>query len=112
MAIAAQPSGSDHPSPASWPAPEELEAFAPTLRLLSAIGAVPHVTKIGATVTQTGVDLWVFMAAEDYEAEALITRAEVAYLNATRMLGFALHVIPGTDVSPEVLPPYTVLFER
>ena len=112
MAVAAQPPGSGQSPTAAWPAPEALEAFAPIVRLLSAIGTVPQVTKIGATITASGVDLWVFMVADDYEAEALITRAEAAYLNTTRMLGFALHVIPGTDISLDVLPPYTVLFER
>lgn len=110
--IAAQPPGQAQPVTGAWPPPEQLEAFAPVVRLLSAIGAVPGVNTIGVTIGELGVDLWVFMAQENVEAEAAISLAEREYLMATRVAGFELHVIPGDDVSNDVLPPYTVVFER
>lgn len=112
MAVADQPPAHVQLASEQWPQPDQLATLAPIVRLLSAIGAVPDVKKIGVTISNTGVDLWVFMAEENYKAEALISDAEREYLHSTQMLGFMLHVIPGDDVSPDVLPPYTVVFER
>jgi hypothetical protein len=112
MAVAAQQAGSHHPDVGSWPAPQQLEALAPVVRLLSAIGSVPQVTRIGVTMTDPGIDLWVFMEEEDYDAEARVTRAERAYLTVAPHVKFALHVVTGEDIPKDVLPPYTVVFER
>jgi hypothetical protein len=112
MAVATQ--SPDSPQPVGDPhlTVESLQKFAPLARLLTAIAAVPQVSKISVTVIPGSVDLWVFMLEEDYEAEGQISLAERVFLNSGRAQGFMLHVIPGDDVSPEILPPNTVLFER
>ena len=69
-------------------------------------------TKIGIATRATGVDVWIFMQEDDYEAEGLISLAERDYLNASPPHGFALHVAPGSDIAPNMLPPMTVLLER
>src|SRR5258708_39146245 len=109
MAVAAHPPGAPGPAGGAWPAPEQLEQLAPIVRLLSAIGSIPRVTKIGVTVTDPGIDLWVFMDEEDYEAEALVTRAERADLVAVRQPKVALHVVAGASIAANRLPHYTVV---
>ena len=104
------------PRPASesyaWPSPEVLREQAPIFRLLMAIGDVPHVTRIGVTLGQAGVTLWVFMEIEDDAGEAAIADAERAYLNAMWHGSFELRVIPGSAIPQENLPPYEIVFER
>ena len=112
MSVAAQSPRTPDASGGPWPGPEQLEVLAPIVRLLSAIGSIPRVTRIGVTVTDPGIDLWVFMDEEDYESEALVSRAERAYLTAVKQLKFELHVIAGASIDASMLPPYTVVFER
>lgn len=112
MAVAAQPSGS--PSPfGDWNlTPEQIQQLAPIARLLTSIAAIPQVNKISVTVVPGSIDLWVFMPVEDLDAEGRISLVERDFLNSGQAHGVMLHVIPGSDVSPDLLPPATVLFER
>ncbi len=112
MAVAAQPPIPPQSAGDPHLTLEQIQHLAPLVRLLTTIAAVPIVSKISVTATHGSIDLWVFMPEEDYQAEGLISLAEREYLNSGRALGFMLHVIPGDDVSPDVLPPNTVLFER
>lgn len=112
MAVVARSQG---PSPASasrWLSPADVEWLAPVLRLIAAIGAIPQVTKISMSTRAAGVDLWVYMAEDDYEAEAAISRAERDFLNSGHPPIVEVQVIPGTDIDPEMLPSTTVLLER
>jgi hypothetical protein len=84
--------------------PEQLEQFAPIVRLLAAISAIPPVSHISVTAITGSIDLWVFMPEEDYEAEGRISLAERDYLNSGRAHSFMLHVIPGDDVTPNRRP--------
>ena len=82
------------------------------VRLLTVIWTVPRVTKVSYATRATGIDVWVFMTEDNYADEAMISRAEREYLNANPPHGFQLYVVPGTDISPDMLPPATVLLER
>src|SRR5688572_27501484 len=99
-AVAAQPPSAPQPSGDVNLTPEQLEQFAPIVRLLAAISAIPQVSHISVTAITGSIDLWVFMPEEDYEAEGRISLAERDYLNSGRAHGFMLHVIPGDDVAP------------
>ena len=112
MAVAAQPPVPPQPVGDPHLTVETLQQFAPIVRLLTTIAAIPQVSKISVSLIPGSIDLWVFMPEEDFEAEGLISLAERDYLNSGRAHGFLLHVIPGNDLSPDVLPPNTVLFER
>jgi hypothetical protein len=96
----------------SWADPAQMHEVAAIVRLLTKIWSIPQVTKIGLAPRETGIDLWVFMAEDDYEAEGLISLAEREYLNAGPAPGFILNVVPGSDVAPAMLPSMTVLLER
>ena len=112
MTVAAQPPLSPQSVGDPHLTVETLQQLAPIVRLLAAIWAVPRVNMISVSAIRGSIDLWVFMPEEDFEAEGLISLAERDYLNSGRAHGFLLHVIPGDAVSPEILPPNTVLFER
>lgn len=112
MSVSTQPSGRGAPSAAPWSDPEQMHEVATIVRLLTEIWTIPQVTKIGLATRETGIDLWVFMREEDYEAEGLISLAERDYLNTSPPHGFLLHVAPGSDIHPTMLPPMTVLLER
>lgn len=112
MAVSTQPSGRGSSSPGPWSDPEQMHEVATIVRLLTKIWTIPQVTKIGLATRETGIDLWIFMPQEDYEAEGVISLAERDYLNASPPHGFALHVAPGSDIPPEMLPPMTILLER
>lgn len=112
MALAAQSSGLVSGADRSWPASAVLREHAPVVRLLSSIWAIPRVTKVGMTLGEASVDLWVFMDVDDPDAEAEVSVAERAYTNSTSHTGLTLHVIPDGAVSPDSLPAYEMLFER
>jgi hypothetical protein len=79
---------------------------------MAAISAIPQVTKLSMSRAETNVNLWVFLAEDDYDVEALISRAEREFLNSGVPPMVRVHVIPGTDVDPSMLPSTTVLLER
>jgi hypothetical protein len=79
---------------------------------MTAVGAVPQVTKLAMSTSGTGIDLWVFMAEDDYEAEGLISLAERDFLNSGCPPIVLIHVVPGNDIDLNMLPPMTVLLER
>ena len=112
MAVDTQPSGRGSFTTGPWSDPEHMHAVAAIVRLLTVIWTIPQVTKVRYAIRESGIDIWVFMSGDDYEAESLISRAERDYLNASPPAGFQLHVVPGTDIAPEMLPPLTVLLER
>jgi hypothetical protein len=112
MAVAAQPPSPSRSFGDPWPSPEELQRLAPVMRLMAAIGAIPEVTKVSMSRGETNVDLWVFLAEDDYDAEALISRAERDFLNSGHPPIVLVHVVPGIDIDPGMLPPTTVLLER
>ena len=112
MAVDTQSSGRGSFSAGPWFDPDQMHEVAAIVRLLTAVWTVPQVTKVSLAVRATGIDVWVFMSEDDYEAEALISRAEREYINASPPHGFLLHVVPGTDIDVEMLPPATVLLER
>jgi hypothetical protein len=112
MAVGTQPSGRGSASVGPWSDPEQMHEVASIVRLLTEIWAVPRVTKIGLATRDAGIDLWVFMSEDDYEAEGQISLAERDYLNASASHGFALHVVPGADVDTAMLPAMMVLLER
>ena len=112
MAVGMQPSGRGSSSAGPWSDPEQMHEVATIVRLLTEIWTIPQVTKIGLATRATGVDLWIFMQEDDYEAEGRISLAERDYLNASPPHGFAVHVAPGSDIAPDMLPPMTVLLER
>jgi hypothetical protein len=89
-----------------------MHEVATIVQLLTEIWNIPIVRRIGLSTRESGVDLWVFVYEEDYEAEGLISMAEREYLNASPAYGAALHVVPGSDIDPDMLPPMTVLLER
>lgn len=103
-AVAAQPPSAPQSSGDVNLTPEQLEQFAPIVRLLAAISAIPQVSHISVTAITGSIDLWVFMPEEDYEAEGRISLAERDYLNSGRAHGFMRHVIPGDDVAPNHRP--------
>lgn len=112
MAVAAQP-----PRPASsvgrsWPSPDELRELTPLLRLITAVWAIPAVTKLGVSSDGGEGTVWVFMAEEDLGAESRISVAEREYINASPDLSFSLQVVPLSDVSETALPPYDTIIER
>jgi hypothetical protein len=82
------------------------------MRLIASIGAIPEVQKLSMSRGDITIDLWVFLAEDDYEAEALISRAERDFLNSGIPPVVMVHVIPGTDVDPAMLPTATILLER
>ena len=112
MAVNTQPSGRGSSGAGPWFDPDQMFEVAAMVRLLTVIWTVPQVTRVSYAIRATGIDVWVIMAEDDYDAEALISRAEREYLNANPPHGFQLHVVPGTDLKPEMLPPATVLLER
>jgi len=112
MAVGTQASGRGPSIVGPWSDPAQMHEVAAVVRLLTEIWTVPQVTKIGLAARETGIDLWIFMSEEDYEAEGLISLAERDYLNASAPPGFLLHVAPGTDIAPSMLPPMTILLER
>jgi hypothetical protein len=89
-----------------------MHEVAAVVRLLTEIWSVPQVTKIGLATREAGIDLWVFMTEDDYEAEGQVSLAERDYLIANPAPGFAVQVVPGSDIAPDLLPPMTVLLER
>ena len=112
MAVGMPPSGRGSASTGAWSDPERMHALATIVRLLTEIWTIPQVAKIGLATRAIGVDLWIFMREDDYEAEGLISLAERDYLNASPPHGFALQVVPGADIAPNMLPPMTVLLKR
>jgi hypothetical protein len=112
MAVAAQPPRSTPPAGLTWPSPDVLREYAPVVRLLGTVWAIPQVTKIGLTLGTHSVDLWVFTTEDSPETEARISAAERAYAAAVCTHGFMLHVIPEGAVSPDALPPYETLIDR
>lgn len=112
MAVSTQPSGREGRFADCWSDPEQMHEMAAIVRLLTEIWSVPQVTKIGLAPRDIGVDLWVFMSEDDYDAEGLVSQAERDYINASSPHSFVLHVVPGSDVATEMLPPMTVLLER
>jgi hypothetical protein len=112
MAVNMQPFGRGSSGVGPWADPEQMYEVAALVRLLAVIWTVPRVRKVSYATRATGIDVWVFMTEDNYEDEALISRAEREYLNANPPHGFQLHVVPGTDISPDMLPPATVLLER
>src|SRR4051794_6048632 len=83
-----------------WPSPGDLQQLAPVMRLIATISTIPQVVKISMSRGEASVNLWVFLAEDDYDAEALISRAERALLNSGAPPIVQVHVIPGTDVDP------------
>ena len=112
MAVGTQPSGRSSSTVGPWSDPEQMQEVAGIVRLLTEIWTIPQVTKIGVATRSSGIDLWVFMQEDNYEAEGLISLAERDYLNAIQPHGFTLNVVPGSDIAPNMLPPMTVLLER
>jgi hypothetical protein len=112
MAVGMQPAGRGSSSAGPWSDPEQLHEVTAIVRLLTEIWTVPQVTKIGLATRASGIDLWVFMQEDDYEAEGLISLAERDYLNASPPHGSAINVVPGSAIAPNTLPPMTVLLER
>lgn len=113
MAVADQPPVTPAGPGGFWPSPEQFRQFAPFVRLLTSIWSVPQVRKVSTSTCDSGVDLWVFMTEDNYQAEALISRAERDFLNSSDVAArFHLHVIPGNDVDPEMLPPTILILER
>jgi len=112
MAVDAHPPSTSQLAVSAWPSPAELQKLAPLLRLITAIGSVPQVNKITMSSSDKGINLWVFMSEDDYEAESHISRAERTFLNSEQPIPVLVHVIPGTDIAPEMLPSGAVLFER
>ena len=112
MAIDTQPVGRGGVLVGPWSNPEQMHEVAAVVRLLTEIWTVPQVTKVALATRDGGVDLWVFMAEDDYEAEGRISLAERDYLNAGPPRGFSVNVVPGQDIAPSMLPPMTVLLER
>lgn len=112
MAVSTQPSERGAVAAGLWSDPEHVDEIAATVRLLTEIWTVPQVTKVALAPRESGIDLWVFMSEDDYEAEGRISLAERAYINARSARGFSLNVVPGQDIAPSMLPPMTVLLER
>jgi hypothetical protein len=112
MVVDTQRSGQGPFNLGPWFVPEQMHEVAAIVRLLTAVWTIPQVTKVSLAIRETSIDVWVFMSEDNYEAEALISHAERDYINASPPHGFLLHVVPGTDVSAEMLPPSTVILER
>jgi hypothetical protein len=112
MAVGTQPWGRGPSAPSPWSDPEQMHELTTIVRLLTELWTVPQVAKIGLATRDTGIDLWVFMPEEDYEAEGRISLAERDYLNASPPHGFLLHVVPGADIDPNMLPAMSILLER
>ena len=112
MAVGTEPSGRSSSSAGPWSDPEQMNEVAAIVRLMTEIWTVPQVTRLGLATRAAGVDLWIFMREDDYEAEGLISLAERDYLNSSPPHGFTLQVVPGSDIAPEMLPPMTILLER
>jgi len=109
------PSAPDEPvSPRTigWPSPAELRQSAPILRLLAETWAIPRVSKIGITLDQVEVQVWVFLPEDDREAESKILAAERAYLNSTPLHQFTLDVVPLAGLAEGILPPFETVLER
>ena len=112
MTVGTQPSGRGTALAESWSDPERMHEVAAVVRLLTEIWTIPQVMKIGLAARETGVDLWVFTREDDYESEGRISLAERDYLNASPPHRFQVHVVPGSDIDPKMLPRMAVLLER
>ncbi len=109
------PSAPDAPvSPRTigWPSPAALRQSAPVLRLLAEIWAIPQVSKIGITLDEAEVQLWVFVPDDHRESRGKVWEAERMYLNATPLHNFRLLTIPRADAGGSLLPPFETILER
>ncbi len=112
---ASVPEASDEavsPRTIGWPSLAELRQSAPILRLLAEIWAIPQVSKIGLTLDEAEVQVWLFVPDDDREAEGRIWEAERAYLNATLLHDFRMQIIPRGKVQENLLPPFEIILER
>src|SRR4051794_25322322 len=94
MTVGTQPSSRGASGAGPWSDPEQMHEVATIVRLLTEIWTVPQVSKIGLAMRESGIDLWVFLTEDDYEAEGLISLAEREYLNVSSPYRFLLHVVP------------------
>jgi hypothetical protein len=96
----------------AWTNSTQLWRSLPMVRLLAELWAIPQVKRVGLHVDGTGIHVWVIMPDDDSQAEARISAAERAYLNATSPHPFELDVVPLASVSEAVLPPFETVLER
>src|SRR5215207_10094044 len=85
---------------AAWSNPAQLWRSLPMMRLLTAIAAIPQVSKVGVAVDGAGVYVRVLMCDGDRDAEHLIFDAERDYLNSTTLHAFDL-MVTDPDRVPE-----------
>jgi hypothetical protein len=120
MVVVEQEATRDTPQPGqtvrqrriSWPRPSQLRQSAPIISLLAAIWSIPQVSKIGLTMEQGDIHLWVVMPTEDVEAEDRVYDAEYDYANSTRTPHFDLDVIILDRMPSNSVPPFETVLER
>jgi hypothetical protein len=96
----------------AWPAPEELRALAPILRLLGGIGAVESVQSVKLATEAGQIDVWVLLRGEAPNDESRIIALEREYRNAVGPHPFELHVVSLDEVDESALPTAETILER
>lgn len=96
----------------AWPAPEELRALAPILRLLGGIGAVESVQAVKLATEAGQIDVWVLLRGEAPSDESRIIALEREYRNTVGPHPFELHVVSLDEVDEAMLPPAETILER
>ena len=84
----------------------------PILRLLAEIWSIPQVATIAVAVEDTTTSVRVIIPGIDRAAMAGIYAAERQYLNTTSPHNFDLRVVPRTNASVAVPPPFETVLER
>jgi hypothetical protein len=89
-----------------------VDALWPISRFVEDLWAIPQVTRIGTSIGEQAVEVWVFLIEPSPEAEAQVTVAQGVFLATGAPLPIQVRVAAIAHVDPGNLPVFGAVLER
>ena|ERR1700687_810017 len=94
------------------PAVAAAESLQALTAFLSALWAINSIRRVGVSQGRGKFDIWALMAEEKLADAERVFLLHRQFRESVRVVPFALHVVPLSEIDEGSLPPLQVLFER